>query len=83
MQAVFSGVDLVGSNPTLAFDGKTITNDHKYEKDKKQLTVLITSDMTSKPGHKELTLTDDQLPPGSDPKAKKKTLQLPFDVTRR
>jgi hypothetical protein len=82
-QIVFSGVEMEGTHPTATFDGLPVSTFLKYDKAKKTLTALITTSMTSKPGHKELTLTDDQLPPGSGPTAEKKQVQLPFDVTRR
>jgi hypothetical protein len=80
-QIAFSGVDLSNNPSTVTFDNVPLpSGTFSYAADKKTLTVLITSSMTAKPGHKELTVTD---PGPVVPPAKPKTIQLPFDVTRR
>ena len=80
-QITFSGVELSGTPTLLTFDNVPLTaGTFTYAIDKKTLTVLITTSMTAKPGHKEFTVTDPQ--PVIAP-AKPKVTQLPFDVTRR
>jgi hypothetical protein len=79
-QLVFSGVELSGNPQSLLFDNVALEpSTYKYDSSKKTLTVEITTAITSKPGHKEMTLTDSIL--GSDQKPKQ--IQLPFEVTRR
>lgn len=84
-QIVFSGVDpVLNSVPpvTLTFDNVAVDGrTYKYEAAKKTLTVEITTAMTSKPGHKEMTLTGSVT--GPDGKPQTKTIQLPFEVTKR
>lgn len=77
-QLIFSGVDNTLIAPlTLVFDNAAIVpTTYQYDRSKKTLTVAITTLMTSKPGHKEMTLSD-----SSTPNPKK--IQLPFDVTKR
>jgi hypothetical protein len=85
-QIVFSGVDIPGTPtpaPVLVFDGTVVNSTtYKYEAAKKTLTVAITTIMTSKPGHKEMTLSYyASAIPGQQ--AKLVQLQLPFEVTKR
>lgn len=82
VQLVFNGVELTGSTPrSVLFDNMALDpNTYKYDKTKKTLTALITTAMTSKPGHKELTVTDSVASQAGKPP---KQLQLPFDVTKR
>jgi hypothetical protein len=82
-QIVFNGLDPVLGPPlALTFDNVVIDpRTYKYEGSKKSLTVEITAAMTSKPGHKEMTLTG--FVTGPDQKQTQKQIQLPFDVTRR
>jgi hypothetical protein len=85
-QIVFSGVDIsITPVPALnlTFDGAAVPlATYKYDASKKTLTVSITTAMTAKPGHKEMTLSYSAVPaPGQPPKPIQ--LQLPFEVTRR
>jgi hypothetical protein len=86
-QLVFSDVDVAGAPLTslsLVFDGVPISaiGGYSYEAQAKKLTVAITTTMTAKPGHKEMTLT--YTPPPAPGKAPKPAhVQLPFEVTKR
>ena len=59
-QIVFSGVDIIGTPPIrLTFDNVVVDpTTYSYEATKKTLTVAVTTAMTAKPGHKEMTLSD-------------------------
>ena len=86
MQLTFNNVDVPGTPTpllTVMFDGAPVALDAKaYDKAKKTLTVQITTAMTSKPGHKEMTLTYTPAPVGGKPQTTA-NIQLPFEVTRR
>jgi hypothetical protein len=80
MLLTFSEVDVKGTpkaNLSLSFDGLTVPGSD-YDAEKKTLAVPITTAMTAKPGHKEMTLTF--TPPGT---TKAEHFQLPFEVTKR
>jgi hypothetical protein len=81
-QIIFSGVDIIGTKPLrLVFDNVVVDpSTYSYDIPKKALTVAITTSMTSKPGHKEMTLSDSVTAPGAQ---KPKSVQLPFEVTKR
>jgi hypothetical protein len=85
-QLVFNDVDVTGAPPAslgLTFDNVPIPGTaFKYDSEKKTLTVAITTAMTTKPGHKEMTLS--YTPPATPGKqAKQEHAQLPFEVTKR
>ncbi|MFZ0320003.1 MAG: hypothetical protein WAL56_12845 [Candidatus Sulfotelmatobacter sp.] len=65
-QLVFSGVDIsITPLPALSltFDGATVPlGTYKYDASKKTVTVSITTAMTAKPGHKEMTLSYSVVP---------------------
>jgi hypothetical protein len=85
-QLVFNDVDVMGAPATslgLVFDNVAIPGTaFKYDAEKKTVTVAVTTAMTTKPGHKEMTLAYTP-PPAPGKPAKQEHLQLPFEVTKR
>jgi hypothetical protein len=85
MQLVFNDVDIMGApvaSLSLAFDNVAIPGLVNYNAEKKTVTVAVTTAMTAKPGHKEMTLAYTP-PPAPGKPAKQEHLQLPFEVTKR
>jgi hypothetical protein len=69
---------------TFTYDGVPLTTSpiFKYDAAAMTLKILITSNMTAKPGHKESLMNGFTVDPGSGtPKAVQ--IELPFEVTKR
>ena len=85
-QITFSGVDVLQNSAqtrmTFFFNDGLLPNAlFSYDPTKKTLKFFITSDMTAKPGHKEIILNG--YTKGPDGKPTVAQVLLPFDVTRR
>jgi len=82
-QLEFSGVDALPNSPiTFTFDGTVLANPlFSYDASKKTLKLLITTTITSKPGHKIIVMNASI--PGADATPKATQILLPFDVTKR
>jgi hypothetical protein len=86
-EVTFSNVQVLANSTTLpitfTFDGTVLTNPiFKYDPAAMTLKFLITSNMTAKPGHKELLLNGYTMAPGTST-ATAVQIELPFDVTKR
>jgi hypothetical protein len=80
----FSGVDVYNDTTTMGFSFNNIllvNPSFSYDGAKKTLTSYVTSDMTSKPGHK-LIILNGQKQDASGTRTPVQVL-LPFDVTKR
>jgi Fn3 associated len=86
-EVTFRNVQVLPNSATLpitfTFDGAVLPAPiFKYDPVAMTVTILITSAMTAKPGHKELLLNGYTLAPGTST-ANAVQIELPFDVTRR
>jgi hypothetical protein len=86
-EVTFSNVQVLANSTTLpitfAFDGNLLTNPiFKYDPTAMTVKILITGNMTAKPGHKELLLNGYTMAPGTTTQTAVQ-IELPFDVTKR